>query len=76
MAKVSVGTHECPVHGCSTRVPYDRLMCVPHWRRVPKVLAAAVWDAARNDWLGDGHLAAQAAAINAVNDKIANEAGV
>jgi hypothetical protein len=38
-------THLCHAEGCSTPVPPKMLMCLPHWRMVPKPLKDAVWDA-------------------------------
>jgi hypothetical protein len=34
----------CPVANCTTGAKPGRLMCWPHWRRVPKLLRNAVWD--------------------------------
>lgn len=35
--------HTCHAEGCTTPCPPSRLMCLPHWRRVPKRLADALW---------------------------------
>jgi hypothetical protein len=58
-------THQCPVGGCRTQVRADRLMCVPHWRQVPKPLRDAVWATWRSG-AGAGSEAHQAACDAAV----------
>jgi hypothetical protein len=71
----------CPVSGCTGhRRNSSMLMCWPCWRRVPKLLQNAVWDAFRN-FERKGSLesitelrAAQGNAIKAVEAKNA-EAG-
>lgn len=67
--------HHCHAIGCATPVPPEMLMCFQHWRRVPKVLQAAVWKAYRpgqcDDWslvTKEWHAAANAA-IQAVAKK-------
>ena len=40
-------THTCHARGCATPVPPERLMCLLHWRRVPRALQRAVWAAYR-----------------------------
>jgi hypothetical protein len=47
------GEGHCTVCGCKVQPGY--LMCGPHWRRVPKYLAALVWNAldAWNGGYGD-----------------------
>lgn len=35
--------HECAARGCGRRVPANRLMCGPHWRKVPRQLRLRVW---------------------------------
>lgn len=39
--------HLCHASGCQRVVPERLLMCGPHWRMVPRVLQARVWDAYR-----------------------------
>lgn len=39
--------HPCPCTGCAVDLPRHLLMCRPHWRRVPRALAAEVNDAWR-----------------------------
>lgn len=34
----------CPVPGCEGIQKPGKLMCLAHWRRVPKPLRDAVWD--------------------------------
>jgi hypothetical protein len=66
-------THKCPVNGCEAVVPDRLLLCVDDWRLVPAPLQLAVYTAYRH---GEGLysaelLAAQHAAIRAVNDRSA-----
>ena len=66
-------THPCPAYRCRRTMPDHLLMCKPHWYQVPYHLRLAVWDAYQ-DGAGVGTpelLAAQADAIQAVNEKIA-----
>ena len=39
--------HTCHARGCGKQVKPELLMCFPHWRRVPKKIQRAVWDAYR-----------------------------
>lgn len=39
--------HTCHARGCSVPVPPERLMCLDHWRRVPRAVQRAVWRAYR-----------------------------
>lgn len=36
-------THICHATGCSTPVPPRMLMCLKHWRMVPRSLQDRVW---------------------------------
>lgn len=36
--------HTCHAEGCETVVPPRMLMCLKHWRLVPKALQADVWE--------------------------------
>jgi hypothetical protein len=36
--------HFCHAEGCETKVPPSMLMCLKHWRMVPKPLQNAVWE--------------------------------
>lgn len=36
-------THHCHAKGCGTEVPPRMLMCLKHWRLVPKDLQRRVW---------------------------------
>jgi hypothetical protein len=38
-----VSAHKCHARGCEKTVPPRMLMCLPHWRAVPRQLQAAVW---------------------------------
>lgn len=43
-----VTVHRCPVGTrvqCSRMIPAGRLMCVPHWRRVPERVRVPLWQA-------------------------------
>lgn len=35
--------HTCHAQGCETAVPPKPLMCLKHWRMVPRELQRAVW---------------------------------
>lgn len=66
--------HYCHAEACEVKVPPRMLMCLAHWRMVPKPLQDAVWDAyvpgqeQRMDPSG-GYLVAATAAIEAVAKK-------
>lgn len=36
-------THTCHARGCTVPVKPELLMCLAHWRRVPRVLQLKVW---------------------------------
>jgi hypothetical protein len=36
-------THLCKAHECPERIPFERLMCKPHWFSLPKPIRDAVW---------------------------------
>ncbi len=36
-------THRCHAIECEARVPPDKLMCLKHWRMVPRDLQREVW---------------------------------
>ena len=40
-------THPCPISGCREACPKHHLMCVAHWRMVPKILQDEVYAAHR-----------------------------
>jgi hypothetical protein len=43
-ADVEVDLHDtCAAAGCDVRVPFGRLMCGPHWARVPKAIQSRVY---------------------------------
>jgi hypothetical protein len=63
--------HICHARGCSTPIEPFRLMCGPHWKRVPPELQTAVWAAYRHGQETDkdpspAYLAAAELAIAAV----------
>jgi hypothetical protein len=67
--------HDCPAEPCGRAdVSDDYLMCRRHWYMVPKPLRTAVWTAYQGGGVGSPELlAAQVAAINAVNRALAAE---
>jgi hypothetical protein len=40
-------SHTCHARGCSTLVRPELLMCLRHWRQVPRTIQRAVWDSYR-----------------------------
>lgn len=38
-------THACAAPGCPTRLPHSMLMCMRHWRMVPRDLQRRLTDA-------------------------------
>lgn len=70
-------SHECPRNGCTRTVSDAYLMCSGDWRLVPVALQRAVYGAYRRGaGLGsDEPLAAQDAAIKAVNGEPDGSAG-
>jgi hypothetical protein len=36
-------SHKCAARGCCRMVPWNMLMCKPHWRMVPKAIQSDVW---------------------------------
>ena len=44
---MAIETHDCPVASCSRACPRHHLMCIEHWRMVPKALRTAVYAADR-----------------------------
>jgi hypothetical protein len=72
MTAPAEGTHRCPPKGCPRQVPDHLLMCGMHWRLVPGPVQRAVNRAyAHGAGLGSPELlAAQAAAIRLVNERL------
>ena len=66
-------SHRCPAGSCPARVADHMLMCRPHWFMVPRILQNDVWTAWDNGAGAgtDEHHAAIAAAVTAVNAKLA-----
>lgn len=63
--------HHCHARGCKVNVPPERLMCLRHWRLVPRTLQRAVWANYRDGQCDDKQpsrawFAAADAAIEAV----------
>ena len=70
MDEQTPGSGTCYVPQCGARIPKGRLMCGPHWGRVPIKARGAVW-AALDAWeAGTGNLGdlrdAQDSAVAAV----------
>ncbi len=69
-----LATHQCDAPGCTEILPTTRLMCLRHWRLVPKPIQNAVWAAYRN-YLRDprtnlkAHQAAKQAAIRSITHR-------
>lgn len=69
-----MSAHTCHATACTRTVPPKMLMCLKHWRMVPKALQEDVWDAyepgqeIRKDPTR-AYLTAARAAINAVAAK-------
>lgn len=64
------GKHPCPVKGCSVGgLDYGTLMCLMHWRMVPKDLKIAVYAAwnGRDDM--SNYLTIRQAAIDSVEER-------
>ncbi len=65
----------CPVSGCTRHAKPGQLMCLPHWRRVPKALNRAVFDtfadASGRELGGDALRQASAAYVQARDAAIA-----
>lgn len=38
-----MAAHLCHARGCEKSVPPRMLMCLPHWRMVPRALQLRVW---------------------------------
>jgi hypothetical protein len=73
MTLTAEDTHLCPIGRCPRQVPLHLLMCGIHWRLCPSVFQRAV-NAAYDNGRGLGTAAlraAQRAAIDAVNNRIA-----
>jgi len=67
-------SHTCHAMGCAKVVPPKMLMCLEHWRMVPRVFQQQVWKHYRPGQENDKrpsktYLAAAAAAIEAVARK-------
>jgi hypothetical protein len=66
------GARDCPITGCTEIRKPEYLMCLKHWRRVPKLLNYAVYDTwneyqrKRTVEALNRYRAARAAAIEAV----------
>ena len=66
--------HLCHATGCSKAVPPRLLMCLPHWRMVPRPLQARIWATYRpgqeiDKQPSDEYMEAQRAAVRAVEER-------
>lgn len=73
-ARVYPVKHTCHAIGCNLIVPPRMLMCLRHWRMVPKALQADVWATYRpgqeiDKQPSEAYRLAQRAAIDAVAQK-------
>lgn len=71
--------HTCHIPNCTAAVPPERLMCVKHWRMVPRDLQRDVWRHYRKGQCDDKNpstawLNAAHAAIAAVENKLTKKA--
>jgi hypothetical protein len=66
---VIVRRHECAAFGCRRLVPWDHLMCPPHWAIVPQPLQFAVYAA----WNGGKRTPQWSAAVDAAVAAIAKQ---
>lgn len=42
------GEHDCAAPGCTAVVAYDKLMCIGHWKALPKPIRDKVWSTWRD----------------------------
>lgn len=62
-------TRECPIKGCAAIHDRSKLMCLAHWRRVPRPLKDELWRAYREDGvLSEEYQQARDACISYVED--------
>jgi len=47
--------HTCHARGCGVHVPPELLMCLDHWRKVPRSIQRIVWATYRPGQCDDGH---------------------
>lgn len=65
--------HTCPVAGCTVVVPHGKLMCLAHWRRVPRHLREQVMVDWRDGQPRVNYLHTRADAIAVVNRILLSE---
>jgi hypothetical protein len=67
-----VNAHTCPISSCTTDVEYGKLLCVPHWRMVPRPLQKALYRTWRGRYgsLSLAHTTAMQLCIRAVESKL------
>lgn len=61
-------THDCPVRACTGKRKEWQLVCLGHWRRVPKALRDEIWRLYQNERGSAAHLAAISAALRLLNE--------
>ncbi len=67
---------ECPINGCTVMCKPEILMCLPHWRMVPRELGRTVndtWRRVRRD--PNAYREAREEAIAIVNAKVGERTG-
>ncbi len=63
-------THPCPAAGCRVKhLRWDILLCMYHWRRVPRALQAEVYRAWNRGHPDPDYLTVRQAAIDAASGK-------
>ena len=67
-------SHKCHADGCSKEIPPKLLMCLPHWRMVPRNIQNQIWQHYRPGQELDkrpskAYLIVMNAAIEAVRNK-------
>lgn len=72
--RIAPAGHLCHAIGCHTPVPPKMLMCLKHWRMVPRDLQQQVWATYRPGQEDDknpseAYMVAQERAVNAVRTK-------
>ena len=66
--------HRCAASGCLAQIPYGKLMCLAHWRRVPRHLRAQVLEDWNHGSPRVNYRHTRKNAIAAVNRVLASEA--
>jgi hypothetical protein len=61
----------CPINGCTRNAKPNQMMCLQHWRRVPRALNKAIFETYANGTRDSfrAYRANRAEAIRVVNEK-------